>query len=81
MDMSKHGKKEFPSQTENRRKWILDTVRANQFEVWKMLEWILDDGHFMQARYILDEMHKMDRDALLQPGGILTDEQIKLLEG
>ena len=72
------GKKEFPSQTENRRAWILDTVRANQSSVWFILE-ALDRGDPTDALTEIEAMHKMDRDALLQPGGILTDEQIKLL--
>ena len=81
-DMSKVGKSEFPSQTENRKQWILDTVRANQettariltccasFPDLQCLEW---------ARHELSGMHGMDRDALLKPGGILTDEQIAAL--
>ena len=79
-DMSKFsGKKEFPSQTKNRERWILDTVRANQLEVRSMLQCFeIDEPR--AARVILMEMHKGDRDALLQPNGILTDEQIELLK-
>ena len=71
--------KEFPSQTRNRKQWILDTVRANQLETWWLLE-ALTSRHIRAAKRILDDMHKSDRDALLQPNGILTDEQIELLK-
>ena len=80
-NMERYSKKaEFPSQTENRRKWILDTVRANQMVVINLLM-ALHDQIEVSAETIFNQMNKMDRDALLQPGGILTDEQIKLLEG
>ena len=77
MDMSK----EFPSQTENRRQWILDTIRANQEIVCSVLLYLGDNPDMMrQAKKNLDQMHKQDRDAILQPGGILTDEQIEMLK-
>ena len=77
MDM----KKEFPSQTENRKQWIIDTVRENQVEVVGLLVAIVlcsppDIGY---AKGLLQDMHKQDRDALLLPGGILTNEQIEIL--
>jgi len=73
--------KEFPSQTENRRQWILDTVRANQYLVGLMLvDLDTEDQHIDEAKLTLSEMHKGDRDALLQPNGILTDAQIELLK-
>ena len=78
-DMSKFsGKKEFPSQTKNRERWILDTVRANQLDVAAILNRVQNAPS--KAKYILTSMHKGDRDALLQPNGILTDEQIELLK-
>ena len=78
-------RKEFPSQTENRRQWILDTVRANQLDVWRILHGVTsktypDDMNLNRARDVLRDMHKSDRDAILQPNGILTDEQIELLK-
>ncbi len=81
-DMTQYSKKEFPSQTENRKQWILDTVRANQEDVSDILKafhctW-KDDIPW--AKILLSEMHKSDRDALLQPNGILTSEQIELLK-
>ena len=86
-DMTKYsGKKEFPSQTENRRQWILDVVRENQDKVLDILTvFNSDDDWFSEnmaevAKYVLDGMHKSDRDAILQPNGILTDEQIELLK-
>ena len=79
--MSKHSKKEFPSQTENRKQWILDTVRANQDFVSDILQSVMDDAQqYAVAKWTLNEMHKHDRDALLLPGGILTDEQIEVLK-
>ena len=78
--------KEFPSQTENRRQWILDVVRENQEDVLDLLTILCsDDNWFSENRarggkWVLSNMHKNDRDALLQPNGILTDEQIELLK-
>ena len=76
-DMSKFS---TPGQLNHRAQWIVDAVRANQ----KVVGWILVDilsDHFSNdgAKSLLAEMHKSDRDAILQPGGILTDKQIKLL--
>ena len=71
--------KEFPSQTENRRRWILDTVRANQGDVLEILDMLLMDD-ITGAKSQLRSMHKNDRDAILQKGGILTDAQIELLK-
>ena len=77
--------KEFPSQTENRRQWILDVVRENQDKVLDLLTALVSDSIHDEvrpdvAKYVLNGMHKSDRDALLQPNGILTDEQIELLK-
>lgn len=76
--LSTLGKSEFPSQTENRRQWILDAVRANQVQVSIILSNVID-GNYIAARFELDHMYGMDRDALLKSGGILTDEQIERL--
>ena len=74
-------RKEFPSQTENRRQLILDTVRANQFSVRLILEYMLmTNPDILGARGTLAGMHKSDRDAILQPNGILTDSQIDMLK-
>ncbi len=73
MDMSKL-KKEFPSQAENRRQWILDTIRANQ----ECVEEILYLARMKKWGLVwlnLQSLQKHDRDALLLPNGILTDEQ------
>ena len=73
-------KKEFPSQTKNRERWILDVVRENQEDVCTLLLYLDDNPDMMRAaKDVLDGMHKQDRDAILQPNGILTDEQIKAL--
>lgn len=73
------GKKEFPSQTENRKQWILDTVRANQETVGELLR-KLELGYYRPAKDMLRGMRQMDRDALLMEGGILTNEQIEKLK-
>jgi len=87
MDRSQYSKKErdprdkFPSKTENRKQWILDTVRANQKTVTEIL-WELNrfrPFHIARARGILALLHKQDRAALLLPNGILTDDQITAL--
>ena len=83
MDRAKFSKKEFPAQTKNRAQWILDTIRANQESVGWIL-WISGDPvAFKQTleeiREELSKLHKQDRDALLLPNGILTDEQITAL--
>ena len=73
-DMSKF-KKEFPSQVENRKQWILDTVRGNSVaQTFLMLVW---KQKLKKARDILSQMYGMDRDALLQPGGVLTKDEIE----
>lgn len=78
-DMSQIGKKEFPAQTENRKQWIIETVRANQEEVTLLLMALLENDYEL-AGQILAEMHKLDRDALLLPNGVLTAEQIERLQ-
>jgi len=78
VDRSEYSKSEFPSQTKNREKWILDTVRANQGEVLNILL-ALRIGAISQARIEFQSMHKQDRDALLLPNGILTAKQIEAL--
>jgi hypothetical protein len=75
---------EFPAQGRERYKHILDTVRANQNKVLDILtalvgDEINDEVRIDIAKWILKGMHGMDRDAILQSGGILTDEQIELL--
>ena len=73
------GKKEFPSQVENRRQWIIDVVRENQVDIAEIL-WDMQDKDGDYAADILCRMKPMDRDAILQPNGILTPEQIELLK-
>jgi len=72
-------RKEFPSQTENRRQWILDVVRANQEEAALMLHALVTDS-VERAKWAIADLNKMDRDALMQPNGILTDSQIEMLK-
>ena len=72
-------RKEFPSQTENRRQLILDVIRENQLEVRSMLQ-CFEINEPRAARIILMDMHKQDRDALLHPNGIFTNEQIEALK-
>ena len=74
-DMSKYSKKEFPAQTKNRRIWIQDSIRGNSVaQTFLMLVW---KQKFKKARDILIQMQGMDRDALLQPGGVLTKDEIE----
>ena len=84
-------KSEFPSQTENRKQLILDTVKNNQHDVATILLYTQAKFEFLlalngkqdmsdQAKLILDDMHKQDRDALLQPNGIFSDEQLEMLK-
>lgn len=69
---------EFPSQTKNRERWIIDTVRENQTEVLSLLI-ALEDCNYTDAKRRLKRMQKHDRDALLLEGGILTEEQRRAL--
>jgi len=78
MDMSQYSKKEFPSQTENRKQWILDTVRANQLAFVNILGGLLGDEQ-QWSQKTFNSLHKQDRDALLVPGGVFTGPQIKVL--
>ena len=74
MDMSPL-KKEFPSQVENRKQWILDTVRGNPVTQAFLIQ--IWGEQLRKAQDILDGMQRMDRDALLQPGGVLTNDEIE----
>ncbi len=78
MDMSQLNK-DTPAQARERLQWILDVVRENQMEVAFFLQ-AVTFGNYEAAKRGLSKMHKNDRDALLQPNGILTDEQIELLK-
>ena len=75
-DMSAFAKKTTPGQDSHRRQWILDTIRANQ----SLVGWVLtaiSEGDLGDAKLALSELHKQDRDALLQKNGILTDAQLR----
>ena len=84
-------KKEFPAQARERLQWQLDAIRANQEEAGLLLHALARAASAPTASIALNEydvaklaiadMHKADRDAILQSGGILTDEQIKVLKG
>ena len=74
-------KKEFPAQSKARLQWQLDAIRANQVAVAKILKWLVVLDIPSASKDVLDKMHKHDRDAILQSGGILTDKQIKVLKG
>ncbi len=88
MDMSKFSKKEllhcpkcneeFPAQGRERYVRIVDAVRNNQPEVAYIFSG-LRIGAYDDIKETLSDMPKTERDAILQPGGILTDRQIKLL--
>lgn len=70
---------EFPAQGRERYKQILDVIRANQEEVGILLTNI-SFRRLGTAKQVVADMHKHDRDAILQSGGILTSEQIELLK-
>ncbi len=78
MDMSKYSK-DSKAQARERLQWQLDVIRENQEEVYRVLI-LLDSDFPKHAKTVLSDMHKSDRDALLQSGGILTDSQIELLK-
>ncbi len=71
--------KDFPAQKRERLQWIVDVVREHQNEVRSIFV-CLEINEPRAARTILMNMHKQDRDAILQSGGILTDAQIELLK-
>lgn len=66
---------EFPSQTENRRWWILDVVREHQSTASGLLSAAISEDYEL-CRQLLRGLHSNDRRALLQSEGILTDQQI-----
>jgi len=75
---------EFPAQGRERYKQIVDVVRENQKKTLDLLTALVgddidDDVRMDVAKWILRGMKKMDRDAIHQPGGILTEPQIKAL--
>ena len=78
-DMSKYSKKPTPGQMEHRRQWIIDTVRANQDDVGELF-CLLFAGLHGDAKDVLSMLHRTDRDAILQPNGILTPAQIEALK-
>ena len=71
-------KQEFPSQTKNRIQWILDTVREHQNLTADVL-YAVHTKQYPLAKAALNGLQKSDRDALLQPNGLFTAEQIKQL--
>ena len=71
---------EFPAQGRERYKQIVDVVRENQRVVTTIFGGLHHLGRTHYAREAFQSMGKMDQDAILQPGGILTDKQIELLK-
>jgi len=82
MDMSEYKKSEFPAQKVNRLQWQLDTIRANQETVGDLLLTMAatNPSDYRYGKSILADMHQLDRDAILQSEGILSDEQISNLK-
>ena len=90
VDMTQFSKKQTAGQKIRRLEWILDTVRANQEEVGLLLHALARAASapttsialnaFDMAQFAIADMHKQDRDAILQPNGILTDQQIEVLK-
>ena len=78
-NMTKFSKKSgFPAQVRGRHLWIIEAVREHQQAVAAMLHGLLI-GRIDVARDSISGLHKSDRDAILCPGGILTDKQIEAL--
>ena len=75
---------EFPSQGRGRYVQIVDVIRNNQECVYFILMDLSYDPPRPKAikriKRVLKKMHKSDRDAILQEGGILTPDQIELLK-
>ncbi len=69
---------EMPAQSVGRCWGVLRTVRENQRFVGQLLNNIVF-GRLGTAKGALEDMYKVDRDILLQPGGILTTSQIETL--
>lgn len=69
---------EFPSQTENRRVWILDTIRENQAIVSELLS-AADAGEYKTVEALLNSLYQTERDALMQDEGIFTREQRRII--
>ena len=78
-DMTQYSKKDTPAQARERLQWILDVVRENQGHVVQILE-LIWAGEDKMAQGLFDDLYRTERDALLQPNGILTSEQIELLK-
>lgn len=70
--------KSTPGQERGRDRWILDTVRANQLAVSLILDYLIDED-WTAITFELGLLNKGDRDALLQPNGIFTSDQLKKL--
>ena len=69
---------EMPAQTENRRVWILDTIRENQAITAELLL-AADANEFETCAMLLGSLYTMERDALLQDEGIFTREQRRFI--
>ena len=80
VDMTQYSKKDTPAQARERLQWQLDAIRANQEEVGLLLHNLVVLGSSLTvAKWAIADLSKLDRDAILQKGGILTDAQIELL--
>ena len=73
-------KKEQPAQVENRRWWILETIRENQSVASAVIQ-AASEEDWATARIMLGSLYGTDRDALMQSGGVLTDLQIARIKG
>jgi len=67
-----------PAQVENRRVWILNTIRENQPIAGELLI-CADEGKFETCSMLLNSLYKTESDALLQDEGIFTPEQRKYI--
>lgn len=73
--------RQTPGQLNHRAQWQLDVIRENQGVVSEILCYANSHNHAQLGiiKMMLNDMYKNDRDALLQPGGIFTDEQLEEL--
>jgi len=69
---------EFPAQTENRRVWILDTIRENQSIVSALLS-SAEECEFETCGMLLNSLYKTESDALMLDEGIFTRDQRKFI--
>jgi len=69
---------EMPAQAENRRVWILDTIRENQSIVAELLN-SAEEMEFETCGMLLNSLYQTESDALMLDEGIFTRDQRKFI--